>query len=119
MLLIHLILALILIVYGLYIGSPLYTPDSATGLGLMFAQQWVVYLTAIIYLIPGLITIVALIKSSRSWLSVGTFGMTLAFIFSALLRVMVIGFVPAIWLFYLGLVGVSAVCYLFDLSDNL
>lgn len=117
-LLIHLLLAIILILYGLYIGSPLYAPDSTTGLGLLFAQQWVVHMTVAIYLIPGIITLLALIRSSHRWLSIGAFGMTLAFLFSALLRILVIGFVPAIWLFYFGLVGVSAICYLFDLSDN-
>lgn len=114
MLKIHLILALMLILYGMYIGSPFYVADSTTGLGLLFAQKWVIYLTAITYFAPGAITLIGLHKASWSWLAAGSFGMMLAFLFSTLLRLLVIGWIPAIWLFYLALVGISGVCYLYD-----
>lgn len=114
MLLIHLILAVMLVLYGVYIGSPLYTSDATTGLGQVLESTWVIYTTAIMYFVPGVITLVGLGRESKTWLSAGSFGMTLAFLFSTILRLLTIGFVPAIWLFYVALVGISGVCYLYD-----
>ena len=105
-------MAITLFLYGLYILGPLYQPASTVALGVLLSQQWVTYLTGAIYLIPSLLTLGGLSSARKALLLSGILGMSLAYLFSLLLRLLTIGFIPGIWLFYLCLFLISVVCYL-------
>lgn len=110
-------MAVTLFVYGLYILGPLYRPEDTAALGIL-SQTWVSCLTGSIYIIPSILTVAGLWTRRKSILLSGILGMSLAYLFSLLLRLLTIGFTPAIWLFYLCLFLVSVVCYLFVWGGN-
>ena len=108
------VLAVILVVYGSYIASPLYQISASTGLGLLFDQWYLRYFTVVLYIVPGLMTLFGLIARNKTFGQIGSFTMFLAFLFSTILRLITIGFTPAIWLFSLALALIAGICYLSD-----
>lgn len=108
------ILALVLIAFGLYIGGPWYIADSSSVFGSEIHPEVLRVFTAAFYLIPSSVNLFGLIKSKRKWRAIGSFGMFLAYLFACIIRILTIGFTPAIWLFPLGFALVSGVLYITD-----
>jgi hypothetical protein len=110
-------MSITLFLYGLYILGPFYVADPDTAIGIL-PQQWVTYLTGAIYIVPSTLTFLGLGSKRRILLLSGIFGMFLAYLFSLMLRLLTVGFVPGIWLFHLALVLISMICYLFVWGGN-
>ena len=105
-------LAIILLIFAIYLGGPWYVGGPTTAIGSAIEADTVRLLTAAIYIVPGAATLLGL-KSDRIRVY-GTFGLFLAYLFSTILRVLTVGFTPLLWLFTLGLALVCGVCYIVE-----
>lgn len=102
---------MVLVVYGLYIGSPFYEP-ATSALGAFFNAPTPRAIVAALYFGAGVISFFGLILNSLRWRGWGTNLMFLTLLFGALLRATVFGFSSLYWLFILALALVSAVANL-------
>ena len=105
-------LAIILIIFAVYLGGPWYVGGPTTAIGSAIEAGTVRILTAAIYIVPGAVTLFG-VKNDKVRVY-GAFGLFLAYLFSTILRVLTVGFTPLLWLFTLGLALVCGVCYIVE-----
>lgn len=117
---IEVILALTLFGAGLYLLSPTYViQDSGMSTTAQaFADNDLAHMSYGLFgfIVPAAPILLGLFLrrfNTITWRTRSTFMMFLAFLFTALFRVIVIGPVPILWVFPLALAFVSAVCYLY------
>lgn len=111
-LIIEIILAVILIIFAVYLGGPWYLAGPTTVIGNTIEAGAVRAFTAVVYIVPGAITLFGL-KSDKAR-AYGTFGLFLAYLFTTILRLLTFGPAPLLWLFTLGLALVAAVVYVVE-----
>lgn len=109
---IEVILAITLVVFAIYLGGPWYVAGPTTVLGNTIEMQAIRILTAVIYFIPGVITLFAIKRPKLRMY--GAFGLFMAYLFTTILRVLTVGFTPLMWVFTLALALVMAVCYIVE-----
>lgn len=106
------ILAIGLLIFGIYVIGPWYVVLPTTAVGATFDTAISRVLLGIVYITPAILTVVGA-KRPRKWQAkYGTFGVALAYTFIAILRVITQGFIPLIWLFPLICGLVTGICYL-------
>lgn len=110
------IVAICLITLGLFLISPLYIPSAEFIQSADLATQEVFRngLVSILFILPALSTVAGWFLPrfrSSTWRATGCFAMFVALLFACLSRIVIIGLVPAIWIFYLGMALVSAILY--------
>lgn len=108
---IEIILAAVLVIFAIYLGGPWYFAGPTTVIGQSIEADAVRALTAVLYIIPGVLTL-ATINRSRRVRMYGVFGLFLAYMFTTILRVLTVGFTPLMWIFTLALALVAGVCYI-------
>lgn len=111
-LVIEIILAVVLIIFAIYLGSPWYVAGPTTVIGNSIEADAVRVMTAVIYLVPG-ITTLAFFKNDRVRMY-GIFGLFLAYLFTTILRILSIGFTPLMWIFTLALALIAATVYIVE-----
>jgi hypothetical protein len=106
------ILAVGLIMFAIYFIGPWYVGGPTTAIGLVFDNPITRAVLGVIYLVPSIAVLVGA-KGGRKYRRFGTFGMSLCFLFITMLRLVTIGFVPAIWIFVLVCTLISSLVYLY------
>lgn len=106
---IEMILASALVLYGAYLFSPVYEASNTTALGILFDLPLLRILVGGFYLLSGIIGIVGAITKIRTTRSIGTYAMFASYFFTSMLRLLVIGPIPVLWVFTLALALVCAV----------
>lgn len=112
------IIAIVCLVFGIYLASPFYVSSINSAVSLAFIDKPVqkLFVAVFLFIIPSMPIILSLFFKSfatRQWRAHSMFAMFVAFIFLTILRLITIGLVPAVWLFTLALGLISAVCYLY------
>lgn len=104
------ILAIVLLCFGLYLGSPWYIGGPATSLGSIFDAQVSRLIIATCYIIPSVGVLLGIkdIKARR----VSTFFMFIAYLFATFFRILN-GLDPTYWLFVLACALISGIVYLY------
>ena len=113
-LIIEIILAVVLLVFALYLGGPWYVGGPTTAIGNAIEADTVRVLTAIIYIIPSSLTLGGVFKQNDKLRTYATFGLFMAYLFSVILRILTVGFTPLLWLYPFGLALVAAVVYIVE-----
>lgn len=113
---IELILAAVILGFGIYLASPLYEATSTTAIGALFESYVGRTILSILYIVPPLFTLAGfcLEKSKRSLAcrSWGALGIFNAYLFVSILRVITQGWIPVIWIFLLALSLIAGVIHL-------
>lgn len=111
------IIAIALILFGLFLLSPWYVPSpqfiEAASVSTNVLLRDGIF--SLLFIAPALTTVLGWFSTkfrTSEWRARACFGMFVAIMFVTLLRIILIGFTPPIWLFYLGMGLISAVCYL-------
>ena len=111
-LVIECVLALALIIFGLYVASPWYVVTASNALGAIADTQISRSILGGLYLVPALMTLIGFKrKHLRKW---GAFGMFCAYLFAVLLRLLTVGFFPFIWLFMFALSLIAGTLYIYE-----
>lgn len=109
------IIALIMLVFGLYLVSPWYPQIPALSTA-VFAQVFQSanerMFLAIFYVGAPLLTLAGIATKKRRWTKTGALGLFMIYLFAALLRISTVGFTPVYWLFILGLGLIAGVARL-------
>jgi hypothetical protein len=100
--------ALGLICNGLYLLTPDYAPAKGSVLVAFVGSPEVAIGVAILYIVSGAVALWAAYRNSRKIRNVSTWLMFAAFTFTAILRLLTVGFVPTIWVWPL-LLGLTAI----------
>jgi hypothetical protein len=109
---IEVILAIVLLVFAVYLGGPWYLSDPSTSIGSAIESDSVRALTAFVYAIPS-VSVLAGVRNKHARVY-GTFGLFMAYLFSTILRLLTVGVTPMFWLFLLALSLVAAVVYIVE-----
>lgn len=115
---IEVVVALTLLVFGLYIMSPFYVITTTAAIAESFGQEQALRSAVgfIFYIIPSSPTVLSLFFprfDTPKWHAKANLGMFIGVMFLTLLRLLTVGLFPFTWLFSLGLGLVAAVCYLY------
>lgn len=111
------IVAICLLALGLFLLSSFYVPSpqfvqaASVSTNVLLREG----LFSLFFIVPALSTVAGWFSSrfrTSAWRARGCFIMFTAILFVTLLRIFIVGLTPPIWIFYLGLGFVSAVCYL-------
>lgn len=95
------VLAVIMLVFGVYLGSPWYVPGPDATAGNIFESRWSQFIVSLAYCTPSAIAIYGLIRKSRRAITSAAFWLFFIYLFATILRISVIGWVPFTWLFIL------------------
>jgi len=109
--LIAVIIAVGLLIFGIYVIGPWYVGGGATAVGSVFDTEISRFILGLGYITPPVMTFIGAKKRGR-WATMGIFGSSAACIFIAVLRIVTIGWIPFVWLFPLVMGLVAGVCYL-------
>lgn len=97
-----------LIANGVYLLTPDYAPAKGSVLVAFVGSPEVAIGVAILYVISGVVAMWASYKNSKKIRNVSTWLMFASFTFTAILRLLTVGFVPTIWVWPL-LLGLTAI----------
>ena len=113
------ILAIGLVIFGLYAASPFYVVTSSSTLSMVFDHQTYRIITGVILTLPGIPVVywqlrhsiadyVRRQKQRKNYI----FYMSLCYFYLTALRLVTIGITPVIWLFTLALSIIAVILYL-------
>jgi hypothetical protein len=108
---IEVIIAVGLLVSGLYTMSWLYEPSSNTPIGQAIDSTYVSMTIGAFYSFSGLAIMAGAKRGGSRWESTGLFMASLSYGFMTLLRWLTIGFTPLTWVFSLTLMFIVAFLY--------
>lgn len=111
------VLAVVLMVTGLYTAGPWYASTSTSALALAFENPWARGAVGAFYAFSGVYTlrIIGIKKNPQP----GAFFMAISFMFATVLRILVIGALPLIWMHILACGLVSGILYVsYSLKDE-
>lgn len=106
------ILAVVLVIFGIYLDSPFYESFPTTSIGAVFEADLARLLISLVYLVPPALLLIGHRKSSDKFRSVGLFGIFLAYFFITILRLATFGWQPLSWLFTLALAIIAAIVFI-------
>jgi hypothetical protein len=109
------ILAIVLIVGGLYLGSPWFQADPQTGasaIGQTLTSQISLYLFAVAYTAPGAVMATGLVLHKDGLIEGALFWTYIIVLFTSLLSLLVSGIVPPRWLSTLSLGLIAAILWI-------
>ncbi len=113
---IELILAVVILGFGIYLASPLYQAAPTTTIGAIFDSYVGRAFLSILYIAPPLVTLAGVTLKNqtkslayRSWGALGIFN---AYLFVSILRIITQGWIPVIWIFLLALSLIAGVIHL-------
>lgn len=112
---IEFIIALLLIIGGLYIGSPFYlaAPEAgATAVGQALSNQTSYYIFAFVYALPGLSLFYGLIRRKDKWVELSLYWCYVLILFTVILILATTGLRPLTWLTTLSLGLISAILWI-------
>ena len=110
--------ALALALFGLYVASPLYIPATPSAASTAFGGSLALRITfcLVFFVIPALPTLLGFFKErfrTRVWRARACMAMFIGLGCLTLLRILAVGLLPPIWLFYLATGLTSAILYLY------
>ncbi len=113
---IELILAVVILGFGIYLASPFYHAAATTTIGALFDSYVGRAVLSFLYIVPPLFTLVGFCVKNytrslafRSWGALGIFN---AYLFVSILRIITQGWIPVIWIFLLALSLIAGVIHL-------
>lgn len=113
---IELILAVVILGFGIYLATPLYQATGTTAIGAVFDSYVGRTVLSILYIVPPLFTLAGYCfnkyKRSLAFRSWGALGIFNAYLFVSILRVITQGWIPVIWTFLLALSLIAGVIHL-------
>lgn len=113
------LLSVALIMWGAYLLSPVYDIETSSGaFSHAFQYPLSLAISAVVYLIIGALPIVGFLWGKHRLVSYGMGGVFMGYLYLALVRLISVGFQPIIWVFYIVLALIAAVCYLRERSDG-
>lgn len=107
------ILAVTLLIYGVYCSGPWYTPADFTALALVFGISPVRYIIGIAYVVAGGVLFHAVFIQPEI-LRAALFATFCAFVSITAINLFIVGVFPFWWLFTLALALIAGVYYLAD-----
>lgn len=108
---IQIILAISLILLGLYVSGPWYQGGPTTAIGVSLDSQITRFFTGGGYLASGVISLYGVRRHAKKWRRWGTFSMFLSYMFMTMLRLFTFGPFPVHWLMSLTLGLTAAVLF--------
>jgi len=109
-----LMLAVALLLTGIYAIGPWYVGGPTTAMGVVLEADLVRALPASFYIISGAFAMFGVLRKQPRWRYRGAFLCTLSYTFLVILRLLTFGPFPIIWLFTLALGLISAIIYLWE-----
>src|SRR5689334_16839216 len=89
--------ALALVVDGVYLLTPDYMPATGSALAAFASAPIVGQLIAALYIVTGLVALVACVKNHARLRNISTMMFFLAFVFTVIIRILTVGFIPTVW----------------------
>jgi hypothetical protein len=109
-----LIVAVTLLVVGLYVVGPWYVGGPTTSMGQFLEEDLIRAVPAVLYIVSGGIGAAGVFLRKPRWRYSGSFLCCVSYAFLLGLRLFTFGFTPIIWVFILALGLVSAIIFLWE-----
>ena len=113
-LVIEIILATALFALAVYLGGPWYVSAPTSAIGNTIEADVTRIWTALVYIIPALMTFFGVVRDKPKVRSYGTFGLFMGYLFATILRLLTVGFFPVLWIYPLSIALVAAVVYIVE-----
>ena len=116
---IEVLIATVLFLFGIYLLTPSYMEGGPNSFGIAFRDNEVAktFVAITLYIVSSLPILLGLFfKRLRTcrWRAWATMGMFIGAMFVTLLRILIIGFNPPLWLFTLALGLIIGVCHVYN-----